>query len=94
MFFFSLHRKFKRSSKQSSATEALVSSLVLVEGQSTTTVDAVVPDEITETQKISDASTETAKADEVQNKNYGQVSFVPMLLSCDSKNQSCKNKIK
>ncbi|KAL0268203.1 UNVERIFIED_CONTAM: hypothetical protein PYX00_010233 [Menopon gallinae] len=39
-------KRFKRSSKQSSATEALVSSSVLMEGQSTTTVDAVLPSEV------------------------------------------------
>lgn len=78
LFFF--FRKFKRSSKQSSATEALVSSLVLVEGQSTTTVDAVLPDEITESQKASDASAETAKMDDQeQNRDYGQVRTINIL---------------
>jgi len=55
-----------RKGKPSSAAEALVSSLALVEGQSTTTVDVVVPDEITETQKTSDASAETARVEEVE----------------------------
>lgn len=57
-----------RKGKQSSAAEALVSSLALVEGQSTTTVDAVVPDEVTETQKTSDASTDTARVEDVQDR--------------------------
>lgn len=58
-------KRFKRSSKQSSATEALVSSSVLMEGQSTTTVDAVLPSEVTTTH--ADSGSDDAEG------NFGQV---------------------